>query len=242
MNIFPAIDLLQGQSVRLYQGDYAKVTPVALDPVAQAQKIQLAGLKRLHLVDLDGAKAGRPMNQALVELIAQTTDLELEIGGGIRDLVTIQNYLAAGLKRVILGSIALKDPQLVKVALTEFGADQIVIGIDGKDGQVATEGWLDHSQVPMAQLIEAMIAMGAKRFIVTDIARDGAMMGPNLDLLNALQTRFETSTIVASGGIRNYQDLVALNEQALTNAIIGKALVTGDLTLAQLVEAEAKLC
>lgn len=242
MQIFPAIDLLNGRSVRLFQGDYDQVTPVASDPVVQAQKIQAAGLKRLHLVDLDGAKAGRPMNQTVVQAIRQATDLTLEIGGGLRDLATIQTYLAAGIQRVILGSVALKNPTLVQTALQNFGPDRIVIGIDGQNGQVATEGWLDQSQVAMPQLIDAMVTMGAKNFIVTDIHRDGAMTGPNLTLLKQLQTQFSTTTIVASGGIRNYQDLTALAQNGLTQAIIGKALVTGDLTLAQLVEAEATLC
>lgn len=242
MQIFPAIDLLNGRSVRLFQGDYDQVTPVASDPVVQAQKIQAAGLKRLHLVDLDGAKAGWPMNQTVVQAIRQATDLTLEIGGGLRDLATIQTYLAAGIQRVILGSVALKNPTLVQTALQNFGPDRIVIGIDGQNGQVATEGWLDQSQVAMPQLIDAMVTMGAKNFIVTDIHRDGAMTGPNLTLLKQLQTQFSTTTIVASGGIRNYQDLTALAQNGLTQAIIGKALVTGDLTLAQLVEAEATLC
>lgn len=242
MNVFPAIDLLNGQSVRLYQGNYQKITSVAKDPVAQALSFQKAGLSRLHLVDLDGAKAGVPKNQEIVRKIRANCTLLMEIGGGIRTLATIETYLTMGINRVILGSSALTDPELVIKAIEQFGADQIVVGIDGQNGQVATEGWLTQSQVPMNVLMQTMSGVGVTRFIITDIQRDGTLTGPNIELLQTLQNNSPKTTVIASGGIGNYEDLKTLNANGLTNVIVGKALVKGTLTLEQLKTAEVTLC
>ncbi|MFD1485689.1 1-(5-phosphoribosyl)-5-[(5-phosphoribosylamino)methylideneamino]imidazole-4-carboxamide isomerase [Lacticaseibacillus baoqingensis] len=234
MQLFPAIDLLNGQSVRLFQGDYAQVSTINTDPLVQAQKIQQAGLTNLHLVDLDGAKAGQPQNLETITRLRQNTDLFIEVGGGIRSLKTIRQYLDLGIDRVILGSIALKAPELVKQALAEFGADQIVIGIDAKNDRVATEGWLETSTTSTADLVATMAEAGAATFIVTDIAKDGTLAGPNVAMLRRLHEQFPALIFVASGGMRTPADLVALQTAGIEHAIIGKALAAGSITLAQL--------
>lgn len=241
MNIFPAIDLLNGQSVRLYQGDYQQVSTVNPDPVAQAKAVAAAGLRRLHVVDLDGAKAGKPQNKAVVAKLRQATDLFIEIGGGIRQLNEIEAYLALGVNRVILGSVALKNPELVATAVEKFGSTKIVVGIDGQNGQVATEGWLDQSQVSMSDLMAAMLKVGVTQFIVTDIARDGTLTGPNVTLLQTLQQTFPQATVVASGGMHDANDLKALQQAGLTDVIVGKALQKGTLTLAELAAVDEPL-
>jgi phosphoribosylformimino-5-aminoimidazole carboxamide ribotide isomerase len=234
MLLFPAIDLIAGRSVRLYQGNYAQATPIAADPVAQAQRFEQAGLTHLHLVDLDGAKAGRPQNWATIKQIRAATKLFIEVGGGIRDLATIHDYLAAGIDRVILGSVALKDPALTKTALQQFGPDKIVIGIDAYRDRVATEGWLEESAVSCAQLVTAMQKAGAQTFIVTDIERDGTLSGPNVAMLAALHQQFPALAFVASGGMRRVQDLRDLRTAGIDIAIVGKALAAGGISLEEL--------
>lgn len=234
MLLFPAIDLIAGRSVRLYQGNYAQATPIAADPVAQAQRFEQAGLTHLHLVDLDGAKAGRPQNWVTIKQIRAATKLFIEVGGGIRDLATIHDYLAAGIDRVILGSVALKDPALTKTALQQFGPDKIVIGIDAYRDRVATEGWLEESAVSCAQLVTAMQKAGAQTFIVTDIERDGTLSGPNVAMLAALHQQFPALAFVASGGMRRVQDLRDLRTAGIDIAIVGKALAAGGISLEEL--------
>ncbi|WP_461214468.1 1-(5-phosphoribosyl)-5-[(5-phosphoribosylamino)methylideneamino]imidazole-4-carboxamide isomerase [Lacticaseibacillus sp. GG6-2] len=238
MQLFPAIDLIDGQSVRLYQGDYDQVSTINTDPIAQAQSFQQAGLHHLHLVDLDGAKAAKPQNLETIRQIRQACDLFIEVGGGIRTMATIREYLALGIDRVILGSIALKDPKLVADAIKEFGAAHIVIGIDAKNDHVATEGWLETSSVTTAELVAAMAKVGATTFIVTDIAKDGTLAGPNVAMLAGLHAQFQNLTFVASGGMRTPEDLRRLDAAGIDHAIIGKALAAGSITLAQLKELE----
>jgi phosphoribosylformimino-5-aminoimidazole carboxamide ribotide isomerase len=188
------------------------------------------------LVDLDGAKTGRPINRPVIEQICQQTNLAVEVGGGIRSLAQINAYLTSGVARVILGSAALKEPKLIQQAISQFGADQIVVGIDGKNGRVAISGWLEQSDVEMAELIESMAAFSVVNFIVTDISRDGTMMGPNVAQLSELQRRFPAVSIIASGGIRNLTDLNRLADAGISAAIVGKAMATGDLSAKTLAE------
>ncbi|MDQ7937891.1 1-(5-phosphoribosyl)-5-[(5-phosphoribosylamino)methylideneamino]imidazole-4-carboxamide isomerase [Lactiplantibacillus sp. WILCCON 0030] len=237
--IFPAIDLKAGQSVRLYQGDYHQTTLINADPVAQAQQVTAAGLRQLHLVDLDGAKSGQPENMATITAIRQAFTGALELGGGIRSYALATRYLKLGIDRLILGSAALDDPTLVKQLLADFGGDRIVIGVDGQNGRVAINGWLAQSQTKMSTLIATMMASGAKHFIVTDVARDGTMQGPNLELLAQLQAKISTANLVASGGIRNLTDVQTLNTLGIHDVIIGKALYEGTVTLAALAEVDA---
>mgnify|MGYP000012687758 FL=1 len=236
MQIIPAIDLKNQQSVRLYQGDFQQTTVISKSPLQQAVAIDSAGLKNLHLVDLDGAKSGRPVNRALIEQICAQTDLKVEVGGGIRSLSQINTYLTSGVNRVILGSAALNNPKLVQQAIEQFGADQIVVGIDGKDGRVAVSGWLEQSSVGMGELMASMVAFGVNTFVVTDISRDGTMTGPNTAQLSSLQAKFPQVTVVASGGIRNVSDLEDLQTAGIKAAIVGKAMATGDLPLNVLAE------
>ncbi|CBL91275.1 1-(5-phosphoribosyl)-5-[(5-phosphoribosylamino) methylideneamino] imidazole-4-carboxamide isomerase [Leuconostoc gasicomitatum] len=235
--ILPAIDLLGGQSVRLLQGNYNAVTVVDSDPVAQAKKIDKAGLHALHVVDLDGAKSGLAANFKTILSIRQNFTGFLEVGGGIRTLDQIEQYYNAGINRVILGSVALKNPTLVRQAVEKYG-ELIAVGIDGKDGKIATEGWLEQSNISFETLLSAMIAIGVKHFIVTDVVRDGMLQGPNIDLLVKLQQHFVTANIIASGGIAQMSDLVALNQAGIQDIIVGKALASGSISLTQLAELE----
>jgi len=224
--IFPAIDLQDGRSVRLYKGDFAQETVINPDPVAQAKQYEAAKVGALHLVDLDGAKAGKPVNVDIVKAVRAAFTGILEIGGGIRDKEAVDLYLSLGVDRVILGSVALKNPELTS----------IVIGVDGKNGKVAAEGWLDQSDVPMPDLIGAMVEGGAKYFIVTDVDRDGTMQGANEELLGNLQKEFPIARIVASGGVRNLGDIKSLEQKGVMDSIVGKALYEGTITLEEIAE------
>lgn len=236
MEIIPAIDLRNQQSVRLYQGDFDQTTLIAQDPLKQAKQIEAAGLKRLHLVDLDGAKSGRPVNRELIKQICAETSLKVEVGGGIRTLAQINGYLTSGVSRVILGSAALTDPKLVQEAVNQFGNDQVVVGIDGKDGKVAISGWLEESDVSMNTLMTSMVAVGVVNFVVTDITKDGTLSGPNVDLLGKLQKAFPTTEVIASGGVTTVADLEKLADAGIKSAIVGRAMATGDLPLRTLAE------
>lgn len=236
--IFPAIDLHNAQSVRLYQGDYAQVTLIDKDPVAQAKKISAAGVDQLHLVDLDGAKTGRPENYTVISDIRQNFPGFLELGGGIRDEKIARMYLDLGINRIIVGSAAIKNPDFVKKLLKDYGGDRIVIGVDGENGQVAVNGWIEQSDVKMSDLIKNMMDFGAKSFIVTDVDRDGTMQGPNLDLLMDLYQKLPTANLVASGGIRNLKDLHNLKALGINDVIIGKALYEKTITLKDIAEVE----
>ena len=232
--IFPAIDLQDGRSVRLYKGDFAQETVINPDPVDQAKQYEEAKVGALHLVDLDGAKAGKPVNIDTVKAVREAFTGILEIGGGIRDKAAVDLYLGLGVDRVILGSVALKNPELTKQVIAEYGAERIVIGVDGKNGKVAAEGWLDQSDVPMTDLIGAMVEDGAKYFIVTDVDRDGTMQGANEDLLGNLQKEFPAARIVASGGVRNLEDIKSLEAKGVMDSIVGKALYEGTITLEEI--------
>ena len=230
----PAIDLSNGQSVRLYQGDFDQKTLINADPLTQAQAIEQAGLTALHLVDLDGAKAGNPQNLAVIKQLVAQTNLAIELGGGIRSLEQIRQFLELGISRVIIGSTAIKQPEMVQQAVAEFGAAKVVVGVDGRHEMVATHGWLDTAIVSMAELIDQMVGYGVRHFIVTDIDRVGTMQGPNVALLVKLQQQFSDAEIIASGGIRSIADLQDLRTHGIQSAVIGKALAAGGMTLAEL--------
>ena len=234
--IFPAIDLRNGQSVRLYQGDYNKETVINSDPIAQAQQIQAAGLTHLHLVDLDGAKSGKPINLDIITALRQNTQLFIELGGGIRSLAQIKQYLSLGINRVIIGSAALTHPELVTEAVAQFGAESIVVGVDGRQEQVATDGWLTASSTTFSEIIQAMQAVGVINFIVTDIERDGTLSGPNIALLSRLQQKFPETNIIASGGISTITDIEDLQTAGIKDIIVGRALYDGNVTLSALKE------
>ena len=234
--IFPAIDLRNGQSVRLYQGDYNQETVINSDPITQAQQIQATGLTHLHLVDLDGAKSGRPINLDIITALRQNTTLFIELGGGIRSLAQIQQYLSLGINRVIIGSAALTHPELVTEAVARFGAESIAVGVDGRQEQVATDGWLTASSTTFSEIIQAMQAVGVINFIVTDIERDGTLSGPNIALLSRLQQQFPETNIIASGGISTIKDIEDLQTAGIKDIIVGRALYDGNVTLPALKE------
>ncbi|QNO19323.1 1-(5-phosphoribosyl)-5-[(5-phosphoribosylamino)methylideneamino]imidazole-4-carboxamide isomerase [Caproicibacterium amylolyticum] len=235
MLIFPAIDMKDGECVRLRRGDYATAQKVAENALQAAQSFEADGAKWLHMVDLNGAKDAHPVNASLVFQVAQNTGLKVEIGGGIRRMDTIEYYLNSGIARVILGSAALNNPDFTTEAIRTYG-DKIVIGIDARDGFVAAEGWLETSSVDYIAFAKQMEQLGAQTIIFTDISRDGMLSGPNLEMLDKLN-RAVSCNIVASGGIRNAKDITALRKLGLYGAICGKSLYSGTLKLADAVAA-----
>ncbi|MBQ5335474.1 MAG: 1-(5-phosphoribosyl)-5-[(5-phosphoribosylamino)methylideneamino]imidazole-4-carboxamide isomerase [Oscillospiraceae bacterium] len=234
MIIFPAIDIIGGQCVRLVRGDYATASKVAEDPLETAKKFEAAGAEWIHMVDLDGAKAGYPVNTEIYENIAKHTHLKVEVGGGIRTPETIRAYLDLGITRVILGSAALKNPQLVADAVRQFGADRIVVGIDAKNEMVAAEGWLETSNVHYIDLAKEMIKAGVKTFIFTDISKDGTLSGVSTEQLRKLRDAVgDQCNIVASGGVHTIEDIRICRELGLYGTIAGKSLYQGTLDLSE---------
>lgn len=229
MILLPAIDLHEGKCVRLFRGDYDTAEVVAQDPLSTAKRFQEQGARWLHMVDLDGAKDGKPQNQQLIFDVVENTDLHVEVGGGIRDMDTVEYYLNRGVSRVILGSAALRDPEFVRQAVKRHGK-QIAVGIDALDGKVAAEGWLEQSQVDYVDFAKEMESLGVQYLICTDIHQDGTMNGPNLVMLDKLN-RAVHCHIIASGGVSSLLDIVSLYDLGLYGAIAGKSLYTGALDL-----------
>lgn len=233
MIILPAIDIKDGNCVRLFKGDFNTVEKVAEDPFMTAEGFKKAGAKYLHMVDLDGAKDAKMVNRDLFVEMAKSTDLKIELGGGIRTMEAIDYYLSHGIYRVILGSIAVKNPDFVKTAVKEYG-ERIVVGIDAKDEMVATEGWLDTSNVHYLELAKAMEQIGVQYIVFTDISKDGTLQGPNLAQLDAINQAVSCN-IIASGGIHNLGDIEALRNLEMYGAICGKSIYKGTLDLAEAV-------
>ena len=237
MIILPAIDIKDGSCVRLYKGEFSTVHKVAENPLETARKFEADGAEWLHMVDLDGAKDAKPQNTEIFCEIARETSLKVEVGGGIRSLETVETYLSRGISRVILGSAAVRNPELVKAAVKEYG-DKIAVGIDAKNGMAAVEGWLDTSAAHYLDLAKAMEQIGVSTIIYTDISKDGTLTGPNLQELDSIN-RAVSCNIVASGGISNLDDITALRKLGLYGAICGKSLYQGTLDLKEAIrEAE----
>ena len=234
MRIFPAIDVVSGKAVRLYKGDYDKMTVYNDDPLAVAQDFENAGAGYIHLVDLEGAKTGQTPNIETVRRIAQNTHLFSEIGGGIRSMDTVEKYLDAGVDRVILGTSAVTDREFLKTALKEYG-EKIAVGVDIKDGFVAIKGWLEASAIKYDEFLTELKEMGVNTAIVTDISKDGAMKGTNRSLYAKLSKKLDMD-ITASGGVSSIEDIIALRELGLYAAIIGKAYYTGAIDLKRAIE------
>lgn len=230
MIILPAIDIKDGHCVRLFQGDYAQVTTYGDDPVEVALRWQEAGAHWLHVVDLDGAKAGYPVNASLIGRIQAATSMQIEVGGGMRTLEHIEQVLAQGVDRVILGTVAITQRELVKQAVERWG-ERIAVGLDARDGWVAIAGWIETSQMRAVTLAQELAALGVQRFIYTDIARDGALSGPNFAALTEMQ-QASSAALIASGGVSSLADLHALNQSGVEGAIVGKAIYTGAVDLA----------
>jgi phosphoribosylformimino-5-aminoimidazole carboxamide ribotide isomerase len=230
MILFPAIDLKNGQCVRLEQGDMARATVFNLDPVAQAHAFAAQGFEYLHVVDLDGAFAGKPMNALAVEAMLKAVTMPVQLGGGLRDLDTIEAWLTKGVARVIIGTAAVRDPELVKGAAKEFPG-RVAVGLDARDGKVAVEGWAETSQVTALEIAERFEDAGVAAIIFTDIARDGLLKGLNLDATIELADRISIP-VIASGGFASIDDVRALlapRAKKLAGAIAGRALYDGRL-------------
>jgi phosphoribosylformimino-5-aminoimidazole carboxamide ribotide isomerase len=238
MEVIPAIDVLGGQCVRLYQGDYGQVQTFDQDPVAVARRWEAEGATRLHVVDLDGAKAGHPVNLQAIASIVQAVGIPVQVGGGLRDRASVASLLNIGVQRVILGTVAVEQPDLISQLGQEF-PEQIVVGIDARNGRVATRGWLETSEVLATELAQRIAASGAAAIIYTDIHRDGTLQGPNLEALRELATAVEIP-VIASGGVSSVTDLfslLALEPLGVTGAIVGKALYTGEVVLKEALRA-----
>uniref|UniRef100_S0DDE7 1-(5-phosphoribosyl)-5-[(5-phosphoribosylamino)methylideneamino]imidazole-4-carboxamideisomerase n=1 Tax=termite gut metagenome TaxID=433724 RepID=S0DDE7_9ZZZZ len=235
MVVFPAIDMLGGRVVRLFQGDYAQSEVYGDDPARYAAGFEQAGASHLHLVDLDGARAGKPANFALVRNIAQKTGLFIELGGGIRDEATVEQCFEAGVGRVILGTAALKDPDFTRRMVQKHGG-KIAVGVDARDGRVAVEGWLETSDTGSYVFCARMAEIGVEYIIYTDISRDGAQRGANLDAYRRL-AQIQGLNITASGGVSSLEDVRVLREIGCYAVILGKALYTGAVSLEEVLRA-----
>ena len=234
MIIFPAIDLYDGKAVRLYKGDYQNMTVYSEQPLEVAKAFEACGATHIHMVDLEGAKDGTTPNLAIVREVAEKTSLFVEIGGGIRSMETVEAYLSAGVSRVILGTAALTDEAFLKKAVASYG-ERIAVGADVRDGYIAIKGWLETSECTLEAFLSKMQEIGVKTVICTDISRDGAMRGTNLELYSSLSKSFGMD-IVASGGVSTLEDVEALRAMDLYGAIIGKAYYTGAIDLRHAIE------
>lgn len=235
MNVIPAIDLKEGQCVRLLRGDFEQTTVYGDDPVEIARRF--AGLRTtdLHVVDLDGARSGRQVNREIVQAIAQETPLRIQLGGGIRDRETATQWLQAGIERCVIGSLAATDPDLVKSLLTQLGGERIVLALDVKldargEPLVMTHGWTQSSNTSVFEYIDDFHDAGLKHVLCTDVGRDGAMAGPNVELYIRILKRFPDLALQASGGIRDLRDLQTLRANGIPAAITGRALLEGRIT------------
>lgn len=238
--LYPAIDLRGGQCVRLRQGDYNRETVYGKDPVEVAQRWEKSGAEWLHLVDLDAARTGEPVNMPSIQAIVQAVGIPVQVGGGIRSRERIDELLQLGVERLILGSAAVENVELVKEALAAYG-ERIAIGIDAKDGYVATHGWLETSEVKAEVLARELVEVGARTFIFTDIARDGTLSGPNVDAVRRLAVT-SGANVIASGGVSRLEDIVQLAQcegDGVTGAVVGRALYTGDVVLQDALQAVA---
>lgn len=234
MILFPAIDLYDRKAVRLYKGDYNQMTVYSENPIEIARDFSSCGATHIHMVDLEGAKDGTTPNLSIVEQIAKETDLFVEIGGGIRNMETVEKYLSCGVSRVILGTAAVTDPSFLEKAVATYG-HKIAVGADVKDGKIAIKGWLENSAYTLDDFMARLETLGVSNVICTDISKDGAMKGTNRELYRELSRKYSVS-ITASGGVSDLEDIAALREMELYGAIIGKAYYTGAINLKEALE------
>lgn len=234
MNIFPAIDLYDKKAVRLVKGDYAQMTVYSDNPIEIARDFEKQSAKYIHMVDLEGAKDGTTPNLSVVSDIALNTSLFVEIGGGIRSMATLDKYFEAGVDRAILGTSAINDSEFLEEALEKYGK-KIAVGADVKDGRIAIKGWLETAPVTLDEFLDRMQKLGVDTVICTDISKDGAMAGTNLEMYKALSEKYSMN-ITASGGVSTLDDIKALRSMDLYGAIIGKAYYTGAINLKEAIE------
>ena len=236
MEVIPAIDLRGGRCVRLHQGDFAQETIFSDDPVAMARQWQEQGGARLHLVDLDGAATGEPANLEIISAIVSTLDIPVQVGGGIRTADTARAWLEAGVDRVVIGTAAVRNPDIVREVCVEHGSDRVVVAVDARYGMVAVQGWQEASEVSALELAHRMADLGVSRLLYTDIARDGTLSGPDLDT-NARLVRETGMAVLASGGVSAVEDIHRLVPTGVEGVIVGRALYTGAVALAEAIEA-----
>lgn len=234
MKIFPAIDLFGGKAVRLYKGDYSKMTVYSDSPVSVALDFKSAGATNLHLVDLEGALNGTTDNLLVIEKIVKESGLFVEVGGGIRSLEVLEKYLSVGVSRVILGTSAVTNPEFLEEALKRYG-EKVAVGVDIKDGFVAIKGWTEKSALTGIEFLKTLEKKGVKTVIVTDVSKDGAMQGPNLALYKEIAEKTNLN-VIASGGVSSEGDLAKLFDINVYGAIIGKAYYTGAINLKKVIE------
>lgn len=234
MVILPAVDIMDGKPVRLYKGDFSTAHQVAEGALQTALDFEKAGAEWIHMVDLDGSLKKKRVNEKIFLSVAENTSLKVEVGGGIRTMQDIDFYIASGISRVILGSVALKDPELVKKAVNAYG-DKIAVGIDAKNGYAAAEGWTQTSDIYFTDLAKKMEQSGVKTIIYTDISKDGTLSGPNLEQLDEINNAVSCD-IIASGGVTDINDIKALKSLGLYGAICGKSIYSGSLDLKQALE------
>jgi phosphoribosylformimino-5-aminoimidazole carboxamide ribotide isomerase len=232
--VYPAIDIRGGRCVRLVEGDFARETPFDADPLDAARRWVEAGAAWLHLVDLDGAVAGRPVNDEMIARIRAGVDVPIQAGGGLRHLHDLEHAFEDGIDRLILGTVALRDPELVVAAVSRWG-DRIAVALDARDGRLATHGWLEQSDASAAEVARRLAAAGVRTFNVTDIRRDGTLSGPNLDMLRDMIETVDAN-IIASGGISSLEDIRETAEIGAAGVIVGRALYDGRVDLRQAID------
>jgi len=234
MTIIPAIDIIDGKCVRLTKGDYAQQKVYNENPLEVAKQFEAAGITRLHIVDLDGAKAGSIVNLKILETVAANTKLVIDFGGGIKKINDVESVFNAGAAIVTIGSMAVKHPELLEEWLMEFGADKFLIGADVLDEKIKISGWLEDGGINIFEFIGKMIGLGATNIFCTDISKDGVMQGPSIDLYKKIFEQHPEIKLIASGGVSNINDVIALQEIGCSGAIIGKAIYEGLITLDEL--------
>lgn len=231
IEMIPATDLIGGRCVRLTQGDYTNRKTYYRDPLEAALRFEEAGARRLHMVDLDGAKAAEPQNLAVLERIAAKTSLEVQYGGGIKSRAALRSVFDAGARRAVCGSVAVREPELFARWIAEFGPERLILGADVRDGVVAIQGWTERSERTAPELIETFLPAGLRQVVCTDISRDGMLCGPAVVLYADLQRRFPQVEITVSGGVSSPDDIARLEREGLRSVIVGKALYEGRITL-----------
>jgi phosphoribosylformimino-5-aminoimidazole carboxamide ribotide isomerase len=234
ITVIPAIDLIGGKCVRLSQGDYAQQKVYRDDPVEVAKEFEAAGIRRLHVVDLDGAKAGKVMNLPVLERITKATSLEVDFGGGIKTDAEVKRVIGAGVTFVTVGSIAVKSPETLARWIDEFGAEKFFLGADVREGKIAVSGWLEQTDVDLVEFIRAHLLKGLSHVFCTDISRDGLLEGPSLALYKNLLAQHPRLRLVASGGVSSLDDIRALDEIGCDGVIVGKAIYEGRISLNEL--------
>lgn len=234
MKIIPAIDIIEGKAVRLTQGDYSQKTEYNDDPVAVAKAFESVGIDRLHVVDLEGAKASKPVNLSTLEAITSSTNLSVDFGGGVKSNESLQQVLDAGADQVTAGSIAVKDKGLVKTWIETYGADKIILGADVKDEKIAINGWQEDSGIDLFEFLSEYIELGISYCICTDVSKDGLLQGPSFELYQKMQAEFPNLKLIASGGVSSMEDLRRLEDMGVYGTIVGKAYYEGRISLKEL--------